>query len=107
MPSGNGAFSPGPPRNARIRPTAPSRPHRPPMHAEPAPSRQTRATGGTLAFVLLLAALGTIGYWMLFSHFAGYDDEGYILISAREYFARGQLYEQVYSQYGPAYYVLM
>ncbi len=43
---------------------------------------------------------------MLFSSFAVYDDEGYILLSARDYFARGHLYESVYSQYGPAFYAL-
>lgn len=54
----------------------------------------------------LSAALGAIGFWMLFSYFAGYDDEGYILISARENWAHGGLYDSVYSQYGPAFYVL-
>ena len=47
-----------------------------------------------------------LGFWLLFSTLALYDDEGYILISAREYFGHGGLYESVYSQYGPAFYVL-
>ena len=55
---------------------------------------------------MLGAVLAAIGYGMLFSHFGWWDDEGYILISAREYFASGQLYDEVYSQYGPAFYVL-
>jgi len=54
----------------------------------------------------LSLALGAIGFWMLFSYFAGYDDEGYILISARENWAHGGLYNSIYSQYGPAFYVL-
>jgi hypothetical protein len=54
----------------------------------------------------LSLALGVIGFWMLFSYFAGYDDEGYILISARENWQHGGLYTSVYSQYGPAFYVL-
>jgi hypothetical protein len=60
------------------------------------------------AFVLysLPFALAAIGYWMLFSNLALYDDEGYILLSAREYFAHGGLYESVYSQYGPAFFTL-
>jgi hypothetical protein len=59
-----------------------------------------------LCFGLLLLLLGAIGYWMLFSNLAVYDDEGYVLLSAREYFARGGLYESVYTQYGPAFYAL-
>lgn len=55
------------------------------------------------AFVFLIGLVG-IGYWMLFSNFAVYDDEGYILLSARDYFIQGRLYETVYSQYGPSFY---
>ncbi len=58
-----------------------------------------------LGALLLALALGITGYWMLFSNFALYDDEGYILLSAREYIRVGHLYETVYSQYGPAFYV--
>jgi hypothetical protein len=65
-----------------------------------------RKTGFVLAAASLLVGLAAIGYWMLFSNLALYDDEGYILISAREYFAHGGLYEFVYSQYGPAFFVL-
>lgn len=65
-----------------------------------------RKTGFVLAAACLVAGLAAIGYWMLFSNLALYDDEGYILISAREYFAHGGLYEFVYSQYGPAFFVL-
>lgn len=60
------------------------------------------AIGATLFAVSLVM----IGGWMLFTNLAFYDDEGYILISAREYFAHGRLYESVYSQYGPAFYVM-
>ena len=67
----------------------------------------SRRSGLALAGGILLGALSLIGYWLLFSSFAIHDDEGYILISVREYLARGRLYELVYSQYGPAFYVLM
>jgi hypothetical protein len=59
-----------------------------------------------LCFGLLLLLLGAIGYWMLFSNLAVYDDEGYVLLSAREHLARGRLYESVYTQSGPAFYAL-
>jgi hypothetical protein len=62
--------------------------------------------GFPLGATLLSAVLAATGYWMLFSSFAVYDDEGYILLSVRDYFAHGHLYEKVYSQYGPAFYVL-
>ncbi|MBF8306127.1 MAG: hypothetical protein HW398_1315 [Acidobacteria bacterium] len=60
----------------------------------------------TFLLALLSAGLAAIGYWMLFSNLALYDDEGYLLLSAREYFAHGGLYDSVYSGYGPAFYVL-
>lgn len=65
----------------------------------------TRAVS-RICFGLLVVLLGAIGYWMLFSNFAVYDDEGYVLLSAREYLAHGRLYESVYTQYGPAFYAM-
>ncbi|CAM2946073.1 hypothetical protein [Rariglobus hedericola] len=35
-----------------------------------------------------------------------YDDEGYVLISLRDFGTHGSLYNQVYSQYGPAFYLI-
>src|SRR4051812_7693943 len=64
-----------------------------------------RRPGTALAFLIVTAGLGALGFWLLFSNFATYDDEGYILLSAREYLAHGRLYDGVYSQYGPAFYV--
>ena len=61
-------------------------------------------TGAVLLFALTLLGLAATGYWMLFSYFPGYDDEGYILLSTRAYHAHGGLYDLVYSQYGPAFY---
>jgi hypothetical protein len=77
------------------------------MRVDSATRAQRKRIGPIVALAVLTAALAAIGYWMLFSHFAGYDDEGYILMSAREYFAHGRLYDEVYSQYGPAFYVLL
>lgn len=64
------------------------------------------ALASALALALFLATLLATGAWMLFSNFAPYDDEGYVLISARNYFTDGLLYESIYSQYGPAFYVM-
>ena len=45
-------------------------------------------------------------YWLLFTVFMPYDDEGYVLISLKNYAAHGGLYAQVFSQYGPFFYFL-
>jgi hypothetical protein len=45
-------------------------------------------------------------YPEIFTSFSGHDDEGYLLVSLSE-FLRGQsLYDDVYTQYGPFYYLL-
>lgn len=49
----------------------------------------------------LAAALAVAGYWLLFTAFMLYDDEGYILLSLKNFSAHGALYDRVYSQYGP------
>ncbi len=56
--------------------------------------------------VCALAAISFAGYQRLFSTFVAYDDEGYVMISLHSYLAGHALYDQTYTQYGPAYYVL-
>ena len=56
--------------------------------------------------LLVTAAMTVIAYWMLFTTFMSYDDEGYVLISLKNYVAHGGLYSHVYSQYGPFLYLL-
>jgi len=48
-----------------------------------------------------------IAYRVAFSFFATYDDEGYFLVSLQEWLDRGQLYDGVYSEYGPAYFTFV
>ena len=55
------------------------------------------------AGILLLA--GGYAYYTTFDRFAGYDDEGYVMISVKEFNAGLPLYERVFSQYGPFLYV--
>lgn len=62
--------------------------------------------GWTAAFAAAAVGLGLAGTWRMFGHFPGYDDEGYILLTVRNYLELGGLYSRVYSQYGPAFYVL-
>lgn len=58
-----------------------------------------------LLAVALTATLGWIGYALHFTTFMLYDDEGYVLITLRDYGLHGGLYEEVYSQYGPIFYL--
>jgi hypothetical protein len=55
---------------------------------------------------VLAAALAVAGFWLLFSTFQIYDDEGYVLLSLRNFARHGGLYDQVYTQYGPFPYLL-
>lgn len=66
-----------------------------------------RSTSRWLILAVGAVALAALGYWLLFSNLALYDDEGYVLISAREFQRHGRLYDAVYSQYGPAFYALL
>ncbi|MGH9597956.1 MAG: hypothetical protein ACRD3K_14275, partial [Edaphobacter sp.] len=43
---------------------------------------------------------------MLATTFRSYDDEGYVLLSLKHYFAGGHLYTEVFSQYGPFYFFI-
>ncbi len=61
-------------------------------------------SGAILA--VLIGLLGWTCHALLFSTFMVYDDEGYVLLSLRNYAEYGQLYDQVYSQYGPGFFVL-
>ncbi len=53
---------------------------------------------------LVAVLLGCAGYWMLFTNFTQNDDEGYDLLSVRQFCAGYPLYTDVFSQYGPLFY---
>jgi hypothetical protein len=62
--------------------------------------------------VKLLAVFGAItawalvtGYYQVFSIFAEYDDEGYLMLTVKQFTEGFILYDQIYTQYGPAYYI--
>lgn len=64
----------------------------------------------TLVFTAVAAAFTAGAGLVMFSAFMYYDDEGYVLISLKNFAEHGSLYREVYSQYGPFpfvfYYVL-
>ena len=59
------------------------------------------AWSGTLVLAVTAAAFVVMAAFVMFSAFMYYDDEGYVLISLRNFAAHGGLYRDVYSQYGP------
>jgi hypothetical protein len=59
-----------------------------------------------VAGVCLLAFAAACAYWRAFSHYAAYDDEGYVLQTIRSYLEGQRLFEDVFTQYGPAFFVL-
>src|SRR3954466_10422897 len=58
-----------------------------------------------IVLVLAAAALTVAAAGMMFSTFMLYDDEGYVLLTLRNFIGHGGLYRDVYSQYGPFPYV--
>lgn len=57
------------------------------------------------AFLGVLFLCGRFAYDSMFSTFATYDDEGFVLISLKYFFKGHALYDQVYSCYQPFFYV--
>lgn len=66
----------------------------------------SRRLAATLLLLLGTAGLVVTAYWLLFTAFMVYDDEGYVLQTLRDFSAHGGLYREVFSQYGPAFYLL-
>jgi hypothetical protein len=57
---------------------------------------------------LPVIAVGALSaYYRLFTFFAPYDDEGYLLVSLAELVRDRALNEDVYTQYGPFDYLLL
>jgi hypothetical protein len=60
----------------------------------------------TLVAGVVTAALVVAAALVMFSAFMFYDDEGYVLLSLRNFAEHGGLYRDVYTQYGPFPFVL-
>ncbi len=54
--------------------------------------------------VALVAALSSAAFWRVCTGFSPYDDMGYVMLTEKTFFAGHPLYDQTYTQYGPAYY---
>jgi hypothetical protein len=70
-------------------------------------SRLGRAWGFALGVGVVALLAAPLLFHAFYTTFQEYDDEGYLLISLRDYARGGILYDEVYSQYGPAYFQLV
>jgi hypothetical protein len=52
-----------------------------------------------------LAVAALFAYFLIFSRFMPYDDDGYLMISVRSFLEGHPLYDVVFTQYGPFYYL--
>ncbi len=67
-------------------------------------ARTTRLALAALAFAAVTVATVLIAHPRMFSGFASYDDEGYMLTALKGFVNHGHLYDRVFTQYGPFYY---
>jgi hypothetical protein len=65
-----------------------------------------RANGmlGWALVAALAVALAFTAYYKICTGFSSYDDMGYVMLTEKTFFAEHPLYDQTYTQYGPAYY---
>lgn len=54
----------------------------------------------------LLCVLAVLAYYWEFQGFSGWDDEGYLMMTIKQFLNGHKLYDQVYTQYGPFYYAV-
>ncbi len=55
---------------------------------------------------VVVAAMTLAGYQQIFSTFAIYDDESYVMMAVDQYIDGHLLYEQIYTQYGPGFFAV-
>ena len=72
--------------------------------AHPIPDR-LRTLGGIALVVVVSVAIVRLGFYLSFISFNAYDDEGYLLMSLVGVDTGHALYDDVFSQYGPFYYL--
>ena len=59
-----------------------------------------------LVYTVLIVLCALAAYWLMFSQFAVYDDEGFFDYSLKLFVAGHPLYSSVFSDYGPFYYLV-
>ncbi len=63
-----------------------------------------RLAVSAVAFLLVTVVTILIAHPRMFTGFAAYDDEGYMLTALKGFVNNGHLYDKVFTQYGPFYY---
>ena len=63
-----------------------------------------RVAVALLCFGVVTLITCLIAHPRMYSGFANYDDEGYMLIALKSFLNHGHLYDDVFTQYGPFYY---
>ena len=78
-----------------------------PAHESQRPWASTwvRVVGTSLAVVLVVLGFAFAWAYTYSSDFRNYDDEGYVMMSVREFLDGKRLYDDVFTQYGPFYYL--
>ncbi len=66
--------------------------------------RSVRLAATALAFAAVTVVTVLIAHPRIFTGFASYDDEGYMLTALKGFVNHGHLYDRVFTQYGPFYY---
>lgn len=65
---------------------------------------RARIALAVLAFAAVTAITYLIAHPRMFTGFMSYDDEGYMLTALKGFVNHGDLYDRIFSQYGPFYY---
>lgn len=64
-----------------------------------------RLTLRVAGLVLLVGVLTLTGWLLMSTSFMIHDDEGYVLLSLKNFSAQGRLYDDIFTQYGPTPYL--
>ena len=67
--------------------------------------KELRTSRIALTVTAVLAWALLTGFFVMFHQFVRYDDEGYLMLTVKTFLEGGALFDEVYTQYGPAYYL--
>ncbi len=76
------------------------------LAAPPGSRSYPRWLGPTLIYGVLTVLCALAAYWLMFSQYAAYDDEGFFDYSVKLFAAGHPLYNSVWTTYGPFYYLV-